>query len=526
MQSIYDQVMTTLYMVWRKRWYGLVAMWMVCLVGWGIVATIPDVYEARARIFVDTNSVLPNMLNQRGMNNNPLRQVDIVRRTLISRPNLEKVIRRSDLDLTIQDESEMEVLITELTDNIKLESQGGDLFSLAYRSGSRDLSREDNAQRAKMVVGQLMNIFIEANTGEQRSQFTTALRFLDEQIADYERQLEAAEKRKADFERQYLGLLPGDGNFTSQIDQRRRELEQVSQSLMQARSSRAALGAQMRSVPSTLPGQVFSFNGGPSFDASTTSGRIQQLELQITDSLARGYTDQHPDIVTARNQIKRLQQQAASEKSSGNAPASASGPRQPNPSFVALQSRMFDKDSEIAALSARQASLQAELAELQGKAEGAPGIEAEMMKLNRDYDAQKKKYNELLASREEAVVAGNVENSTDRVQMRIVDPPEVPLKPVAPNRPLLLSGVTAVGLLVGIAIAFMMSHLHTTYVSIGGLRNATNLPVLGGVSAILTEQQRTQERLRLGLFAIAFLGLVGVYAILLVLETIQRGQAI
>ncbi|QCI78868.1 hypothetical protein E6W36_02395 [Hankyongella ginsenosidimutans] len=102
MQSVYDQLLTTLYLLWRKRLYGLAAMWVVCLIGWGVVAAIPDTYEARARIFVDTNTVLPRILGTDDVN--PMRQVDIVRRTLVSRPNLEKVIRRTDLDLTVGDD--------------------------------------------------------------------------------------------------------------------------------------------------------------------------------------------------------------------------------------------------------------------------------------------------------------------------------------------------------------------------------------------------------------------------------------
>ena len=525
MQSIYDQLLTTLYMVWRKRWHGLITMWIVCLVGWGIVATIPDVYEARARIFVDTNEVLPALVNTETLN--PLREVDIVRRTLLSRPNLERVIRRTDMDLTVENESEMERLITDLTENISLISQGDDLFTVKYASGNPRLSKEDNANLAKRVVQNLIMIFIDENMKGQREVFNETRRFLDEQIAEYERQLEAAERRKADFERENLGMLPEGTSFSQQIQNLRRELDDVNQRLMQARSSRAALAAQLASQPATIPGALFSLaptGDAPSYDPTSTEGRIFVLEQQISEAIARGYTAQHPDIVTARKQIAELQKQPRAERPRSN--AASRGPQQANPVYVDLSSRVFEKDSEVAALSARQASLNAEIAALRGKAESAPGLEAERSKLNRDYDVLNAKYQELLASREETVVAQRVEQTTQKVQFTIVDPPEVPLKPVAPNRPLLLAGVTFGGLMAGIAMAVAMSQMHTTYVSLSSLRNRTNLPVLGGVSAILGDQQVAQDKLRLGLFAIAFLGLIGVFTVLLVLESIQRGQAI
>src|SRR5690606_3652602 len=194
-----------------------------------------------------------------------------------------------------------------------------------------------------------------------------------------------------------------------------------------------------------------------------------------------------------------LRQQHAEEQQAAGGGGGGAGSGISNPVYVDLRSRLFDRDAEIASLQAQRSQYQQELNDLQNRAETLPGIEAERAKLNRDYSVIKAKYEELLRSREETRVASDLESKTDKVQFRIVDPPQVPSKPVAPNRPLLLAGVLAAGLGAGVGLAFVLSQLHTVFVTVGNLRNTfANMSVLGSISAIASDQQRAQDRLRLG----------------------------
>jgi polysaccharide chain length determinant protein (PEP-CTERM system associated) len=521
MNNVYEQIMTMLYAVWRKRWYGLAAMWAVCLVGWVAVAMIPNQYESNARIYAKWSSLLPDKL---GIGSgDKARQVDVVRQTLTSRPNLEKVVRRTGLDQSVEDEKELDGLISELAENITVKEQDGDLFTLTYVSSDSNYSDAQNATMAQRVVQNLINIFVEENISSDRDNINQAIRFLEDQLASRGRELEDAERRRADFEQKYLGRLPGQGNISERMMAAQVELDRVSQDIVQQRSSLGALQAQLRSTPATIDSPAFvmesaGFNG-TRYDPTSARGRIEQLERSISDAYARGWTDKHPDVVTARAQIAALRRQA--DREPVDSPRSQAA--QANPVYVNLRSLVFDKQSSVAALGARQAQLQRSIAEMQTRQVEEPGIAAEQAKLNRDYDVLRRQYDQLVKSREEVRLSSDVENKTDQVRFQIVDPPAFPRKPVAPNRPLLLTSVLIGGLLAGIATAFLVSQVHTTYITPNRLQEAFGVPVLGSVSEVVGDQQRAQARLWSRGFAVLAVGLVTAYAMLLLYQVVIQG---
>ncbi len=532
MTSVYDQILGTLYGIWRRRWYGIATMWAVCLLGWGIVAAIPDTYEATARIYVDTNEALKEYV-ENGQSNNVAKQVDIVKRTLINHANLERVIRRTDLDLTASNESDTEKLIDQLAENISLKNQGEDLFTISYKSGARRLTTQENANLAKRVVQNLINIFVEDNMGGKRDTLNGVIRFLDERLNDLKGQLEQYEKAKADFERANKGFLDGPDNYQTRLAAARTEIGQLEQRLTELRSSRSALSVQLGSIPATIPGSTFVFQqaggttGGYREDPNSTAGRIEVMQRQLTENFAKGLTENHPDVVTIKSQISQLQKQLELEKRSAPKKAAAeSAATQSNPVYVQTKMQLIQKDTDLHATEARYQQLRGEISNLDGKTETMPSTAAEKSKVDRDYEVTRHSYDEMLQKREKAKQALAAETGAEPFHIRIIDAPEVPLKPVAPNRPLLLSGVIIAGLILGIAASFILSQIHTTYLNVSKLRDGLNIPVLGSVSAILTEQQRNQTRMWLSMFLLAFGSLVVIYGVLMAIEITQRSTAI
>ena len=133
MDEILRQATVILRGMWKHRWLGLFAAWIVAVIGVVVVFRIPDRYEASARIYVDTQSILKPLMSGLAIEPNMDQQIMILSRTLISRPNVEKLIRMADLDLNIKNKPDQEALIENLTKTLTIKSTSRDnLYTLAY----------------------------------------------------------------------------------------------------------------------------------------------------------------------------------------------------------------------------------------------------------------------------------------------------------------------------------------------------------------------------------------------------------
>jgi succinoglycan biosynthesis transport protein ExoP len=535
MESIFQQVRAVLYGMWRNRWYGVVALWLVCLAGWIGVSLIPNSYQSTARVYVKYNSLLPQVTGVANKGTNQLQQVDVVRQTLTSRPNLEKVLRRSNPDLSGVDSAALDPTIADMTSKIIVAPQGSeDLYGLSFTADDPSMDNKVRAAFAQRVVQNLIAIFIEDNVASDRDSLNEASRFLDEQIATREKDLESAESKKAAFEQKFFDRMPGQGDISTRIQSTRNDLDKTEQDLVQAEGSLRALQSQLSSTPATINSPLFNgprgstnFGTGTRFDPTTTEGQIEGLERSVSEGLARGYTEKHPDIVQARAQIARLKAREAKEpKTKDGKTAAEAAAAQANPVYVNLRGLLFDKQSTVAALSARRAQLAGYVSEMRAKQTGAPDVLAQQAKLTRDYDVLKQGYDNLLKSREQVRLRGDIANQTKEIEFRTIDPPTLDTQPVAPNRTLLLSLVLGAGLVIGLGVAFAASILRPFYITEDRLAIETGLPVLGSVGEVVSPvSKRRERRFTLGFFAVTAAA-IGVYAVMIVINMVRSGGGV
>ena len=156
MEEIVKQIATAARGMWKFRWPGLVVAWIVAVIGVVAVFRIPDQYEAAARIYVDTDSILKPLMSGLAVQPNIEQQIGMLSRTLLSRPNIERLVRMADLDLKSQSKGEQDALVDRLMKSIEIRTTGGiNLYSLAYRESEQD--------KAKRVIQVLVSIFVESS---------------------------------------------------------------------------------------------------------------------------------------------------------------------------------------------------------------------------------------------------------------------------------------------------------------------------------------------------------------------------
>jgi polysaccharide chain length determinant protein (PEP-CTERM system associated) len=512
-----------------RRWLALAVAWAICLLGWLVVSMIPNRYESKARIYVQLQSLLPDKVGMNG----PDRQqsIDRVRETLTSTISLKKVVLGTDLKSQVLSEQDVLDQAESLRKSIKVTEQQDNLFEISASSSRSGLSNAANAKLSTDIVQKLINLFEEENLSGSRNETGESLRFLDTQIGEREKTLQAAEDKRAQFEQKYMGMLPGVGSVAQRMEAARQELSQVTSQLVSAQSALAAMNGQMASTPATVtsPGQSYYIPGsGGSSGGGPGHALVASLQGQIAAGHARGWTDNYPDMQALHSQLASARAEAAHE-SNGTAGTAGGmhttpGVSTANPMYVTLRAMQAEKQAAVAAASARKSQLESEMAQISAKQIAEPGVQAEQARLNRDYDVLKSEYDKLLSTREEVKLRNSVQTTTNAVKFRVIDPPAYPRSPAAPNRPILLIGVLLAGLLGGLATAFGRSKLQTTYATIGHLSKASGLPVIGSVSRVTTLHQRADEQKHLKWFQ-AGLGALGVvFILLLAIEFIERSM--
>jgi protein tyrosine kinase modulator len=510
MHELFMQLIAYAQGMWRYRWYALLVAWIVAVTGWAWVYSLPNVYRANARVYVDTESILRPLLRGLAIESDVSSRVSVMTQTLLSRPTLEKVTRKTDLDLRAQTPAQLESLVAKLQQTIEIQTdrRRNDLYTISYT--------DKNPQMAQRVVQTLLDTLVEQTLGSSRTDTITAQRFLDEQIRDYERQLTEAEQRLAEFKKKHIGAMPseGQGSYT-QLQAVANDIEKIHAALSVAENRRDELRKQLSAEESNL------VPAGPTDLETKISERQKEL-----DALLLKYTDQHPDVLVLRETIAQLEARKKAEQT--GAKTSRDRGLEPNKVYEAVKIELSKTEVELAALRTQLAERKRKSEKLRAMVDTSTEVEAELARLNRDYGVIKTQYDSLVTRRESARLSQQAEQKSDDIKLRIVDPPLIPQKPAGPNRLLYLSVVLLGGLGAGIGLAFLLNELKPVFLNTRALREMTGLPVLGAVSLKLLPKQQVRLRIQLASFVLVALSLLAAYGGALILQEkgVRAAQAL
>ncbi len=508
MHDLIVQLLGYLRGIWRFRWWVLGVAWLVCAIGWAVVAKLPDRYEASARVYVDTQTLLKPLLRGLAIQGNEQRRLLLMSKTLLSRPNLEKVMRMTDLDLQAKTPEQTEAILESLRENIKLEATDRiNLYTIKYEN-------EDPAM-AKLVVKSLLTIFVEANLGDTRKEQDSARQFLEQQIADVEKRLQEAEERRTRFRQANLPYLSGEkGDYYSRLQAAQQQLAKAELELKIQKDRLAVLKQQIEGEVPTF-GIVEEESAGVA-GSSVLDGRIQALEAKLDDLLVR-YTDKHPDVKAVRANLAKLKRERKRElaKLAKLNRAGGGNTLDTNPVYQQMRISYAEVEADVAAKEAVVEEYKQRIETLKGAVDKVLQVEKEQTQLNRDYGILKKQYLELTERLESARLSQDVDTRSNSIRFRVIDPPTVPTQPSGPPRAMLSSAVLVAGLGLGIFLAFLMSQIRPTFDDRRTLNEITDLPVLGSISMVWTRAQvKKRQRRHLG-FLLGLLALVSAYAVVM-----------
>lgn len=545
MQEILAQVFSYVWGVWRHRWLAMVIAWAIAIAGWIWVWQLPESYVAKARIYVDTNSVLKPLLAGLAIQPNVENRISLLSRTLLSRPNLEKLMRMTDLDLQVTTARERDALLNKLSKSIGLSASRQDksLYSIWVRDPDRDT--------AKRVAQALITVFIESSLTGKQEDTSGAHEFLENQIQEYEERLIASERRTAEFQQKHRNVLGGRGGYYKNLNSAKSRLRTAQLQLKEEQNRMVSLQRQLEGEdPLYLPNPtlqsrvplVAAAPGEKKVESSVVrltpvDTQIQTVQAQLS-VLTIKYTERHPEVrkllallddlmaekaaeeaarlALYEAKVKKMKadkarkaKRAQKDKENGAADEDAVPETQDpgfsglvdSPVFLDMRKMLAQTKAKVAGLTVRVKEYQERIRELEAQVSTIPQIEGQLKQLDRDYRIIKGQHSGLLRKRELARLGKDVDQKASNVTFRVIDPAYVPLKPSEPNKMLLNGMVMVAGLAAGIGVALLVSLLFPVVFDARTLMVTTGLPVLGTVSISMRSEEKRKERMGVMIFA-------------------------
>ncbi|WP_432460880.1 XrtA system polysaccharide chain length determinant [Agarivorans sp. QJM3NY_25] len=483
MQEFIEDFLQYLRGVWLKRRYIIIALWLLCPIGWIVVTLLPNQYTAEARVYADTRSLLQPLLKGLALQTDPAQELQMMVKTLLSRSNLEKIVRASDADLRVNNKLEYEELLDDLKEKIIIDkTKRENLYTISFEA--------DSPQYVRDVVQAALDVFVENTLGEKRQDTDTANSFINQQIEEYETRLIEAEKRLAAFKQEYTAFLPGkESTYYSNLEGVKKKLEDTRLQLSEAETKLTSARAQLASEERLASQQTAKVR--TEFD-----DRIVSMQTRLDDMLLR-YTDNHPDVIEVKRQIAGLQKQKDSALTVAQTPAAIASD---SVIYQDLKITVSQLENEVASLNVREQRYKDNVSDLQDQLRQVPDVEAKLTGLNRNYEITKSKYEDLLSRRESAQISESAGKTTDDIKFRVIDAPRVPLEPSGPKRPLLIIGVLILALGAGVGLSLAFSQINPVVSSIQQLYQQTGFPVLGVVSATDSSGLIKVERQKMRIF--------------------------
>lgn len=437
--------------LWRQRWIVIAVVWCVALVGWFAVWMLPDRFESRAHVFVQTETILEPVLNGFTARPDYTQRVEVMRLQLLTRPNVEEIVMRAGMDENIEARSplerraKMEALINNVAESIRIDSPRDMYFVISYTN--------KNPEMAQAIVDAVLNLLIEQDLGATLSESESARRRLNLQIEQFEEKLTANERAVAQYRRDNATELAGSQSTVRRRDSKENELARTTDEIERTKARLISLKNLLSATPRT-----------------TSGDELDKLKVELSD-LRSKYEESHPDIRGVVARIEQLENGAGGSLST-------------NPEFRRLQSEQRAAEESIIALEQREARLRNELEMLDAAVGQAPAVEAGLQQIIREYEQTQKTYAELLARRDRLELTRNLGAAGRGVEYQIFERPQTALVPSEPPRLLLIIGVLVISAGAGVGSAFLLTIMDKSYTQSAELQEAFGLPVLGAISEV------------------------------------------
>ena len=495
-----------LHMAVKRRWWLLVPMVVGGLIGCAASTVIPNTFSSEATILVAHQRVSERYVTPNDTSD--LREtLLLVTDSILSRTQLLQIIKDFDLYPRKRNRLAPEDLVELMRSDITiapLEQKTPDekvvsSFKISFSALDPHVAQE--------VTNRLTTLFIQGDLQSRVTRSEETTEFLDEKLQAAAENLKQQETRVRDFKLQYLGQLPeqqqANVNILSGLHAQLLSAESV---LSHAREQQVYLGLLMSQYRSLKAAGVTVPGGAPNpTPTDAARAELTRLESERQDLLARGDTDQYPDVAKLNEQIKEAEVQLAASSKAAAAPRkddaarampTSSDANATDAAFAQYRSQMEANRTEIENAKAEEKSLQTQIADYTTRLNMTPVREQQLADLLRNYDLSKKNYDDLLSKKTQSELATDLDRRQEGQQFRLIDPASLPVKPSSSMHLQLALGGLAAGLGLGVGIVFLLETIDHSLLDEKDLTRHFSFPLMIGLPALPTVAE-TRRRSRL-----------------------------
>ncbi|PCI63107.1 MAG: hypothetical protein COB37_05930 [Kordiimonadales bacterium] len=525
LHDLFLQVKAAGYGIWRKRWAMLATAWVIALVSWVIILRMPLIYSADARVSIN-DTLLPEIARNLGINIDVKKKLEQVRKTVVNRTTLETIIKRTDqLDQLVGSNVNVKnALIAQMTRDIRIVSLDKNNFRILYENNDSRLTERDRAIVVKTVVDNLLSFFQQGASANNSGQTAGTRDELERAYRGYQQQTEAASRALNAFRSENFQYL-GDGRFGSKRESAARDLRDTEHSISEARVREEEISIQLRNTAPTIR-QAKQSSKGKS-DEDPLLARIFDRQKALDDLRTQGFKDAWPDSARLIVLIDQLQIQfdAKQEKIAAELAGSLEAGQTntlttsiPNPLYETLFKEKIGIQADLRTFEQRLSNQQAVVNDLTIKAKSVPEKKAEEATLRATHRNLRKRAENVQEEIESLELREGFETRTEALAFNIIDAPVLPANSNGPNRLLFLFVAFAGAFVGGLGAAFMLSQLRPVIITVEQLRAQFDLPVLGNVTRILSEDEAKDRKIQMLGFAGTFMLLLLVFVGLVISE--------
>lgn len=541
-------------MLKRRMSLALIIGLGLLLVTVALTLGLPSVFRSRAVVLIEAQEI-PQDLVRSLVTSFADQRIQVISQRVLTNNNLTSIITKYDLYADQRKHDPIERVLEQMRKDISVAPISADVvdpkqgravqatiaFELAYENKSPQL--------AQRVANEIVSLFLNENLKQRSETSKETLNFLTTESEKLRTNVADLESKLSKFKQGNVEKLPELTNLNLEMMNRtEQEVSQVDSQMRSLDQQRVYLESELaQQKPTTM---LLSETGerilGP-------ADRLRVLESEFVPIAAR-YGPNHPDVVAKRKEIESLRAQAGGDSGAGEialklqraqsdyaqankkyspehpdvkrlarevdslkselATANRTAPdpvvtkRPDNPAYIQLQARLDSTTNDMGALRSQRATLKAKLAQLEDRITKSPEVEREYRVLTRDYDNAQLKYREILAKRQEAELASNLESNQAGEKFTLIEPPVIPEEPAKPNR----LAIGLLGALLSMAGSVgsgaLAESLDTRVYGRNGVTRLLGVPPLAVIPKLETEASKSQRRSRWAMVAAALLAVV------------------